>query len=200
MQMDQSPETFALERRKGAALISGKRVKNCCTSFSSSSSSSFRNCPRFSHKVARRDMEQKYRIYGKVLLSTPQDTSGMYRPTCPFLPRSARDDGPRWVDGWSLIRARIRICRGAAKNGSPAHSHTSFFLHLRGFPFSFIGLGQRKIASEMGREENHFTVVAQPESIEFQSLPLAASPPPFRRRANVCEAAGSNRASMMAFG
>lgn len=47
---------------------------------------------------------------------------------------------------------------------------------------------------------NHFTVLARPESIEFQSFPLAVSSSfsPAYRRANVCQAAGSNRTLVVA--
>lgn len=62
-----------------------------------------RNTGRLSHKVCLWDMEQKYRMYGKVLLKSA--VSGrITRTTCPSLPRFYSMD--RWMDGWMVSNAR----------------------------------------------------------------------------------------------
>lgn len=53
---------------------------------------------KFSHKLRRRDMEQKYRMYGKVLLSALQDTFGDVSTHLSVSPTLLRDDGP--MGGW----------------------------------------------------------------------------------------------------
>ena len=102
---------------------------------------------KLSHKVCPRDMEKKYRIYGKVLLKSA-GYSRITGTTCPSLPRFyaiLRADG--WMDG---SRA------GKTKNRSlwPASPPAPFLFHYfrtkeEGSRFFFVPVG--------------------PESIEFRS-------------------------------
>lgn len=58
----------------------------------------FGSVESFSHKLHRRDMEQKYRMYGKVLLNVLQDTFRDVSTHLSVSPTLLKDDGP--MGGW----------------------------------------------------------------------------------------------------
>lgn len=64
----------------------------------------------FPQGVLRQDMEQKYRIYGKVLLKNAGYTR-ITRTTCPSLPRFYKILWTRWMDGWMFSNTRSRAER-----------------------------------------------------------------------------------------
>lgn len=100
-------------------------------------------------------MEQKYRIYGKVLLKNAGYTR-ITRTTCPSLPRFYKILWTRWMDGWMDGCSLIWDLEQSEKR-------SGLLPHLRFF-FS-ITLGQRT------EEGSRFFLASSPlriESIEFR--------------------------------
>lgn len=72
-------------------------------------------------------MEQKYRIYGKVLLKNAGYTR-ITRTTCPSLPRFYKILWTRWMDGWMDGCSLIRDLEQSEKR-SGLLSHLRFLFH-----------------------------------------------------------------------